>query len=466
MLEDRRWFGSKGKGIERATLLDVATIEDGPPALIVALCRVEIHGGISHLYHLPLLIDEDGSPRDALDEPARFRVVGDLMAHGHSVKGDYGAFHYGGPGLDPMAPPGSESIRAVSAEQSNSSIVLDDAVIVKMFRRVEPGPNPDLELNRLLTNEGFEYIPPQVGEIVYEGELEGTSVSIDLGIAQQFVRDGTEGWSAVLDHVRVLCREIHPHDPVEDAHEIVEERAEEVLADLERLGEVTGALHVALAREELEQDFVPEPVTAHDLATWATGIRHAFQDALRTEIYGLDRLEERLERRASELEEQSPAAAGLKTRIHGDYHLGQVLLTPARWLIIDFEGEPLRPLDQRRRSQHPLRDVAGMLRSFSYAASAALFERTIPDSPEWAALEPWVEAWEELARDRYLGAYLAKSHEGKFLPADRNVLAVILDAFEIDKALYELAYERGHRPEWVRIPLRGIEKVLERGDHR
>jgi maltose alpha-D-glucosyltransferase/alpha-amylase len=135
-------------------------------------------------------------------------------------------------------------------------------------------------------------------------------------------------------------------------------------------------------------------------------------------------------------------------------------------MILDVEGEPMRSLEERRTKQSPLRDVAGMLRSFSYAATAALFEGGEPDSEEWKRLQPWADSWEALARERFLSSYLRKSHEGKFLAAERETLGVLLDFFEIDKALYELDYELAHRPEWVRIPTTGIARVLERGDKR
>jgi maltose alpha-D-glucosyltransferase/alpha-amylase len=135
-------------------------------------------------------------------------------------------------------------------------------------------------------------------------------------------------------------------------------------------------------------------------------------------------------------------------------------------MIIDFEGEPRRTIEERRTKQSPLKDVAGMLRSFSYAATAALFERAEPDSQEWQDLASWGACWEELAREHFLAGYLRTAHEGHFLPADRVHVGVMLDVFEIDKALYELAYERGHRPDWVRIPLRGLHQVLDRSEIR
>ncbi len=167
-LPGQRWFGGKGRAVSEVGLIDAGIIEDGPPALVMALVKVSFGDGGEDIYHLPLLVEADGTSRDAFDEPDRLRVLGELMAHGSSIKGDSGVFQFGGPGLDPSHPPGATSVRAMGTEQSNTSVVLDEQVIVKTFRRVAVGRNPDLELTRLLTTEGFEHLPPHVGEITYE----------------------------------------------------------------------------------------------------------------------------------------------------------------------------------------------------------------------------------------------------------------------------------------------------------
>jgi trehalose synthase-fused probable maltokinase len=464
MLAGKRWFARRDRTIEHVHIVDHAVVEDGPPALVTALAEVAFGDGSSALYHLPLFVYGEEPARDAVEEPDRLRVLGDLMAHGTSLKGDKGTFHYGGPGLDPLSPPGNLSIRIVGAEQTNTSLVLDDAVIVKLFRRVEPGPNPDLEINRMLTTEGFPHVPAQVGEISYEGEM--YAETLDLGIAQRFVHDAEEGWTHMLGHVRALYDQVHEQDAAEDLEALTGERAARSLQLIEDLGNMTASMHVALAREETEPDFAPEPISGSDVTEWTNRLSSALREGVRAADYGVGRFEDEILERVSGLHNLVPDLLGSKIRIHGDYHLGQVLRAPREWLVIDFEGEPLRPLVERREKESPLRDVAGMLRSLSYVATSVLFERAQPEDPEWARLSPWADQWEALARDSFLHAYLATSHEGRFLPTDRDVLTSLVDLFEIDKALYELRYERAHRPEWVRIPHRGIEKVLERGDAR
>jgi trehalose synthase-fused probable maltokinase len=462
LLPQRRWFGAKGRPIANIEVLDEAVMSDGPPALVFAIVVVTFSDGGSHLYNLPLLIDEDGRTRDAFEDVDSLRLIGELMTQGETIKGNRGMFHFGGPGLDPRSPPGRDSIRMVGTEQSNSSLVLDEAVIVKLFRRVESGANPELELNRLLTNEGFESIPAHVGEILYEGETDETE--IDLAIAQQLIVDAVDGWSETLAHVRRLYDAADEKAGDADVAEATEERAGVILGELEKLGDVTASLHSLLAHEELDPAVVAEPIDGSDLKAWAQATAAALQRQLERGTDELARYVDAIELRLVEV--TALADAGRKTRVHGDYHLGQVLLGPRGWVILDFEGEPARSLEERRAKQSPLRDVAGMLRSFSYAASAALFERAAPGSSEWERLQPWADAWEDLARQRFLAAYLRTSHEGQFLPAERDTLAVLLDVFEIDKALYEIDYERSHRPDWVNIPLRGVAKSLERGDRR
>lgn len=460
LLPAQRWFGGKGRTIESVTVVDEATVDDGRPALVFCIARVEFATGRSQLYNVPLLVHEDGGVQDALEDVERLRVIGTLMTQGETVKGASGMFHFGGPGLDPRSPPGARSIRAAGVEQTNSSLILDEAVIVKLFRRVEPGPNPDLELVRLLTSEGYDGVPTHVGEVLYEGQIDGDDIEIDLGVAQRFVADAREGWVETLSQLHAL---LDAADDSEDVAEAVASRAAKNLDDLARLGEALASLHVVLAREELDPAIGAEAVTEYDVAGWAQRVRRSLRRLLDAGESELEPLVPAIERRSSDL--AALTNVGLKARVHGDLHLGQVLATPRGWLILDFEGEPARPLVERRTKQSPLVDVAGMLRSFNYAASAVLFDRSEPDSEEWRRLEPWSRAWEEAARQRFFQSYLRASHEGRFLP-EREALAVMLGVFELDKALYELGYERAHRPQWRRIPLHGIATILARDEAR
>jgi trehalose synthase-fused probable maltokinase len=460
-LPEQRWFGGKGRAVARVELVDSVILDDAPPPLVLAIVTVHDEDGGSDLYHLALLVNEDGTSRDAFDEVDRLRCLGEMMAHGSSLHGRVGVFRFGGPGLDPLSPPGQVTARSMGAEQTNTSLVLDEEVIIKLLRRVDLGNNPELELTRLLTSEGFEHIPPHLGELIYEGTLDEEEVQVDLSVAQQFMRDSVEGWQEAIKRIHEIYDAVHDADVKEDLRYLTEERAAEILTAIEELGEVTASLHVVLAREELEPEIAPEPITEYDLSEWGGRAKRLLARLVKTDATGLAQHVGAIEARIDLLSEVSDA--GLKFRAHSDFHLGQVLLTERGWMILDFEGEPARSLEERRAKQSPLRDVAGMMRSFNYAATAALFERAEPDSDAWRRLEPWAETWEQLARERYLHGYRARAHEGAFLPSSPDDLSVLLDVFEIDKALYELHYERGHRPEWIRIPLRGIERIATKG---
>lgn len=465
-LPEQRWYSGRERTLSSVSVIDQAVIEDGGAPLVTAMVEAEFEDGGQDRYNLLVVLHEDGSIRDAFDEVERLRALGLAMAQHMTLRGSRGVFHFAGPGLDPASALGYKSIRAVESEQSNSSVILDDEVIVKSFRRPGSGPNPDLQLNRYLTSEGFEHVPPQVGEMAYRFGVPDSGneadPTIDLAIAQQWI-DGTDGWQVVSKQLQRLYDEAEPGGAGELPHQVVQ-RSGRILDQLEELGDVTAALHVALSREEADTEFAPRVVRRSDLQGWADAVDAAF-GALSEG--GVDELSERRPAMEALLKRfRDLADAGYMTRVHGDYHLGQVMLADRGWMIIDFEGEPLRPLEARRLKQSPLRDVAGMLRSFNYAVCSALFERAEPDSDAWRALQPWADAWERAARDRFLKAYFRKSHEGRFLAPDRDALNSMLYVFELDKALYEVRYELSHRPEWVRIPLRGIEGLLVGGGGR
>ena len=466
-LPEQRWYSGRERSLTSVDVIDQAVIEDGAAPLVTAVVEAGFEDGGRDRYNLLLVLYEDGAIRDAFEEVVRLRALGLAMAQHMTLRGSRGVFHFSGPGLDPAAALGYKSIRAVETEQSNSSVILDDEVIVKAFRRPGSGPNPDLQLNRWLTSEGFEHVPPQVGEMAYRPGAsdpgQDTDETIDLAIAQQWI-DGVDGWHEVLRSLQRVYEETDAVGTTADMQALIVRRSGRILDQLEELGDVTAALHVALSRHETDADFAPQVARRSDLQSWGDGVQAALHQLLHA---GIDELSERrpaLEALLARFRDITDA--GYMIRVHGDYHLGQVMMAERGWMIIDFEGEPLRPLEARRLKQSPLRDVAGMLRSFNYAVCSALFEQSKPDSKEWHELQPWADTWERLARDRFLRAYFRKSHEGRFLPSDREALNTMLHVFELDKALYEVNYELSHRPGWVRIPLRGIAQVLTGGGGR
>jgi trehalose synthase-fused probable maltokinase len=325
---------------------------------------------------------------------------------------------------------GTVDVRPVGVEQSNSSIVFADQLILKAFRRVEPGENPELELLRFLSSRGFPNIAPLAGWY----DFEGRRVDATLGILQQFLAGATDGWELALDELA--------SDP------------ERLLERIRALGEVTGELHSALGSEASDPAFAPDEPSTESLAILTAmvdeQIERQFVELPETGATApiVGRGEDVRER----LQLMSHIGAGGKViRTHGDFHLGQTMLTPDRgWVILDFEGEPARSLPERRLKRSPLRDVAGMLRSFSYAAAGSSLLRGVDAPPDW----------EDRAREGFLDGYHARV-EASLLPPGAHATTQLLSVFELEKAIYELRYELNNRPDWVAIPVRGIERLLE-----
>jgi trehalose synthase-fused probable maltokinase len=321
-------------------------------------------------------------------------------------------------------------VRPVGVEQSNSSIVFGDALILKAFRRVEPGVNPELELLRFLSSRGFPNIAPLAGWYDFEGRL----VDATLGILQEFLAGARDGWELVLDQLG--------SDP------------DGLLAEVRALGEVTGELHTVLGSEASDPAFSPDEPSMESLSILTANvdeqIERLFVELPETEATEpiLGRGQDVRER----LQLLSHIGAGGKViRTHGDLHLGQTMLTPDRgWAILDFEGEPARSLPERRLKRSPLRDVAGMLRSFSYAAAGSRILRGVA-APE---------DWEDRAREAYLEGYREKV-EPSLLPPGQQATEQLLTVFELEKVVYELRYELNNRPDWVAIPVAGIVRLLE-----
>jgi maltokinase len=319
----------------------------------------------------------------------------------------------------------------MGAEQSNSSVVLDERIALKVYRRLGAGPNPELEVLRFLTERGFEHIAALRGWYAHTGRL----IDATLGIAQEFVPGSTDGWALALTDLR-------------EAPGRFVERAEQ-------LGEVTGALHAALASDATDPAFAPEETSAESLgllnATVDEEIERVFVD-LPDDMPELGPIRGRGEEVREHLSLLTTVgSAGRVIRHHGDYHLGQVLLgADNRWIVLDFEGEPARTLVERRRKRSPLRDVAGMLRSFAYAASAS---RILHDTPA-------PDGWEDEVRAAFIRGYLATADK-TLLPPGQAAIERLIAVFELEKAVYELRYELDNRPDWASIPVAGICRLLE-----
>jgi predicted trehalose synthase len=400
----QRWFASKAREIAAVNVLEQVTLSEDPP-LDLQLVEARFHAGTHELYQLL-----PGEGEDAV------RVLARLLGEEATIGGV--AFHGG---LEPGG-----HIRPMGAEQSNSSIVFGEQQVLKVFRRVEPGVNPELEMLRFLSARGFGAVAALTGWYEVSGEL----MQATLGIMQEFVAEARDGWELALD------------DPLG------------VLARLPELGAATGEMHSVLASDPTDPAFAAEEPSVEALslltATIDEQIEQVFID-LPPESPALEPIAGRGEEVRDRLQLMSHVGVGGRLiRHHGDYHLGQTMLADRGWTILDFEGEPARSLLERRRKRSPLRDVAGMLRSFAYAASAAELLRGVP-APE---------GWEEKARQGFLDAYL-ETVDQSLLPAGRPATDKLLAIFELEKAVYELRYELNNRPDWVPIPVAGIARLLQ-----
>src|SRR5918999_1145371 len=405
----QRWFGSKAREVTSLGVLDMVPLRLEPRLLASVMVEARFAPGTHEVYQVPVA----------------FRPVEEGWSEGAIAETD-GMTIY-----DALADPeeGQALLELMRAEQSNSSLVFDEALALKLYRRVEAGVNPELELLRFLTERGFESVPALAGWYEYTGRL----MEATLGVMQEFLPGARDGWELAL-----------------------EELGSEPEAFLERvraLGEVTGRLHTALGSDASNPAFAPEEPSSESLglltATIDEEIERIFLDLPETESV------EPIAGRGEEVREQlrlltHVGSAGKVIRTHGDYHLGQTILAHRGWVVLDFEGEPARALTERRRKRSPLRDVAGMMRSFAYAASASEILRGV--------VPP--EDWEERARDEFLDAYLDAA-DPSLLPASRHGVEQLLSVFELEKAVYELRYELNNRPDWVRIPVAGILRLLE-----
>ncbi len=407
---EQRWFASKAREVASVNVLEHIALSDSP-RLGIELIETRFHAGTHELYQL-LTGEPDGLRRLAAMLGAEATVDG-VSFHG---------------GLEPTG-----EIRPMGAEQSNSSIVFGEKQVLKVFRRVEPGVNPELEMLRFLSSRGFANVATLTGWYDYSGELMQTT----LGIMQEFIGDARDGWESALD------------DPLG------------VLARIPDLGAATGEMHSVLATDTNDHAFAPEEPSAEALSLLTATIDEQIEQVF-LELPSANPALAPIMGRAEEVRDRLQAMShvgvgGRLIRHHGDYHLGQTMLAAGRggaedlrWIILDFEGEPARSLLERRRKRSPLRDVAGMLRSFAYAASASALLRGLP-APE---------GWEEQARRAFLDAYLDTINPA-LLPAGRPATDKLLAIFELEKAVYELRYELNNRPDWVPIPVAGIARLLQ-----
>jgi predicted trehalose synthase len=436
-LVEQRWFASKSQEVASVNVLERVALRTEEPLLELALVEVRFPFGTHELYQVPLgarsawsgqvIWQADGqSVYDGLADPALGRELLHLMRGGQDVRTEEGIVRFRFTEDAPAATGATDEVRPVGVEQSNSSIVFGDKLILKAFRKVEPGPNPELEILRFLTEREFPNIPTLAGWYEYEGEL----LDATLGILQEFLAEGRDGFELALSDLAAF----EPH--------------------ARALGETTGAMHTVLGSDASDPYFAPEEPSQEGLAllvaTVDEQIERTFVDLSPDDerVAGIAGRGEDIRELLNNL--SHVGVGGRLIRTHGDYHLGQTMLTERGWVVLDFEGEPARPLPERRRKRSPLRDVAGMLRSFAYVESVSTLQRGV---------EP-PASWEDRVREAFLAGYFEKV-DPSLLPPGREAIQKLLAIFELEKVVYELRYELDNRPDWAGIPVAGIARILE-----
>lgn len=503
-----RWFGGKAKTIRSARLADVLETNGRDGAMVLGLIDVSYREGGTETYTLPITAAFDNEadhiqrdhPQSVIGAVAVLeggkKAVGILydalwnancasslllaMGRHAQCRGSSGTLVGSATELfDEAAIYASAGCSTVlKGEQSNTSVKFGDGVMMKLYRRVEHGMNPELEIGRMLTARHFSHSPSLIGALEYvQEQIE----PMTLAVAQTFIANRGNAWdytlmqlSHALHRTLTLTPNAGESKTGEQEGSNQESPASDLLLDYRDsahvLGQRTGELHMALGKPSDMPAFAPEACSSSYVQSRVQAMQQAARQALALLRRRLPSLSTTDQEQAEQVLDQEPALldrlgifaqtplSAMRIRCHGDYHLGQVLYTGSDFVIIDFEGEPARPLAERRTKSLPMVDLAGMIRSFHYAAHMAL--RTVQshalDAPASSDVVPWVEQWYRAARTAFLKGYRSSTGAAKILPQSHQEFNLLLDVHILDKAFYELTYELNNRPDWVGLPLTGL----------
>ncbi|MBS0170205.1 MAG: putative maltokinase [Nitrospira sp.] len=494
-----RWFGGKAKTIRSTRFVDVLQEDRGDQSMLLGLIEVSYCEGGADRYALPVTAAfgeeaekiSQGQPQsiigpltvihrrkersgilyDALwKEDCAYSLLTNMGRH-VPFKGSSGTVVGSATELwdGAAACASAASCTLLKGEQSNTSVKFGDCAMMKLYRRVEPGMNPELEISRILTARHFAHSPALVGSLEY---IQQHTEPTTLALAHTFVANQGNAWDYTLAQLS--------HD-LERTLALAPQESREIDFPIEYgdaanlLGRRTGELHLALGQPTDAAAFAPEPCSPSYVQARVQAMQQSAVQALgllRHKLLSLSEADRELGHTVLAQESlllerlgtlSSMPLSILRIRCHGDYHLGQVLYTGDDFVIIDFEGEPAKPLTERRTKALPMVDLAGMIRSFHYAAHVALrtAQKRHPSMPSSPDLVPWLEQWYRTARTAFLRGYHSTAGEADFSPRSQAEFALLLDVHLLDKALYELAYELNNRPEWVGLPLTGIVQLVD-----
>ncbi len=490
-----RWFGAKAKSIREMRIIEqIPVAEDAGQLWLV---QVDYTDGAPDIYSLPIQLEANAAAEtlarqtpqaviarvgrkgylyDGLWDPEFRAKIFQLMASGTSLKGRNGQLV--GVGSSLLAQEPNDTVPAsqvLNAEQSNSSMLFENRFFLKLYRKLEDGMNPDVELTRFLSEDRqFGNVPSFIGAIEYRRPRTEPTV---VALLQAAAPNEGDAWALTLDAVgryfeRVLAMKGELQTVGASSGPLLNELLGGIYPEKAKLiGQRTGEMHLALAAETTDKRFAPEPFNAMAqrsvYQSMRASLRRAFAllqkklpdlpEAFRAEAAQVLAAEQQI--LTAEQETLGRHATASKIRIHGDYHLGQALYTGKDFVILDFEGEPARPLSERKLKRSALRDVAGMMRSFQYAAYSALWQPAMR-TEDVPFLERWADLWYRQVSATFLESYLATTAGASFLPKTESDLSPLLEAYLLDKAVYEVGYELNHRPDWIVIPVRGIKHIL------
>jgi maltose alpha-D-glucosyltransferase/alpha-amylase len=511
----RRWFGGKARAIQQLQILEDIRLEKDSAAFHLLFLEVRYTEGRPEVYLLPVAFADAEKAKEIIESfppgviarlqagetegilydgvyDDRFRQqLLRMIANKEKLRGNRGelaayptkAFKKNAPGEGLVL-----DSQVLKVEQSNSALIYGDKFFLKLFRRLNEGLNPDLEIGGFITEKtSYTHIPRVTGALEYTKAGSGVMI---LGILQVFVPNAGDAWKYTLGAIgryfeRVLSKSNEIQEMPQPASALLELAFQEIPAAaqeliggvyLERahlLGKRTAELHLALSANAADPNFAPEPLSllyqrsicqsmqslaGRNFQLLAKNVK-TLPAEIKTEAEKLLSREQDILERFGAIRKKKISA--MKIRIHGDYHLGQVLYTGSDFVIIDFEGEPAKALSERRLKRSPFRDVAGMIRSFHYAVYTGLLKKAAIRREDVPRLKPWADLWYKYVAGAFLKSYLETAGQAPFMPNEKHELDVLLRTFLLEKAVYELGYELNSRPDWLLIPINGIKQLLE-----